>query len=251
MIRGLYTAASGMMVESTRQETITNNLANSETTGFKRDLALQRSHGEQPVVRLGDRQPFGVRPVIGSLGVGSLIDGIHTSHEQGSLQETGRDLDVAMAGDGYFVVETEQGLRYTRNGAFSIDADRMLVNDQGHRVMGTTGPLQLPAGEVQIDQAGNVFVNDAMQGQLARVSFADNSELQKVGDSLFTAAEGAEQQPVTGMVKQGFLEGSNVQAVQEMVQMLAAMRAYETNQRVVQAQDDMLRKATNEIAALR
>jgi flagellar basal-body rod protein FlgG len=251
MIRGLYTAASGMMVEAARQETITNNISNSETTGFKKDLALQRAYPEQAIARVGEGRTFPFRPVMGVLGLGSLVDSIHTSYEQGSLIESGRPTDLASVGNGFFTVDTPEGIRFTRNGSFSLDADRYLVNDHGHRVLGISGPLQLPEGELTVDAAGRIFVNETLQGELQLTGFDDPANLRKVGYSLFAAGDGVAQAPFDGQVKQGFLEGSNVQVVQEMVRMISAMRAYETNQRAVQAQDELLGKAVNEIGALR
>jgi len=250
MIRGLYTAASGMMVEAARQETITNNLANSETTGFKRDLALQRAQAELPVLRVGDNSPWPLQPIIGTLGAGSLVDGIHTAHEQGVVRETGRKLDMAMAGPGFFTVETAQGLRFTRNGAFTLDADGFLLTDAGHRVMGTEGYLQIPAGELTVDDGGRLFVDGAPVGQLRLAGFAEQELLRKQGESLF-AADGQVALPVDAQVKQGFLESANVQIIQEMVRMIATQRAYETNQRALQAQDELLGRAVNEIGSLR
>lgn len=239
------------MVESARQETITNNLANSETAGFKKDLALQRAQHERNVVRIGDPGRWPLRPVIGTLGLGSLVDSIHTSHSRGNMLETGRELDLAVTGDGYFAVETQQGIRYTRNGAFTIDAERFLVNEQGQRVLGTDGPVRLAEGNITVDGDGRIFVNEVLQGRLHTASFANPESLRKVGYSLFAAADGQAEAPYTGQIRQGFLEGSNVQVVQEMVRMITAMRAYETNQRAVQAQDDLLGKAVNEIGSLR
>jgi flagellar basal-body rod protein FlgG len=179
------------------------------------------------------------------------VERFFTLHEQGNLRETGAVYDLALAGDGFFVVETPEGLRYTRNGAFTLDADRYLVDDRGHRVLGTQGPLQIAAGEIQIDVSGRIMSDGVLQGQLLLQSFADNSSLQKVGDNLFSAAAGLTQQPFAGQVRQGFLENSNVQALAEMVRMLAAQRAYETSQRVLLAQDELLGKAVNEVGVVR
>lgn len=251
MIRGLYTAASGMMVEAARQETITNNLANSETAGFKKDLALQRAQAEMPVARTGAAPYPVIRPVIGMLGFGALVDGMHRSQQQGSLQETGGSLDLAISGDGFFTVETPQGLRYTRNGSFALDGERNLVTEQGYRVLGTGGPLQIAAGELRIDSDGQMFVDGQLQGQLRLAAFEDEGLLRKQGESLYAAGEGQGELPFIGQLRQGFLEASNVEAIEEMVRMLATMRAYETNQRAVQAQDELLGKAVNEIGSLR
>lgn len=251
MIRGLYIAASGMMVEAARQEQITNNLANSETNGFKKDLALQQARQEYQVIRIGNGPGMPGNPVIGSMGVGVLLDRIHTSHEQGNLLQTDRNLDLAVAGEGFFAVDTPQGVRYTRNGSFSMDTERFLVNDKGYRVLGENGPLQLGEGDVRIDVAGTVFVGEQPQGRLRLINFTDNSQLRKAGDALFAAGENVEETPFNGQIRPGFLESSNVEVLQEMIRMLATMRAYETNQRVIQAQDDILGKAVNEIGTLR
>ncbi len=251
MIRGLYTAASGMMVEAARQEQITNNLSNSETVGFKKDLALQQARPEYQVVRVGSVSGVQDNKVVGSLGMGSLIDKIYTSYEQGALLQTDRNLDLAISGEGFFTVETPQGVRYTRNGSFSLDSERFLVTAQGFRVLGENGPLQLGEGDVRVDEAGMVFLGEVPQARLRLTGFTDNSQLRKAGDSLFAAGENAEGAPFNGQIKSGLLESSNVDVLQEMVRMLAAMRAYETNQRAIQAHDDMLGKAVNEVGSLR
>lgn len=252
MIRGIYTAASGMMAEAARQEAVTNNLANIETTGFKRDLATLRSAQERTVVRIGDRDTLRAwRPVIGSLEQGALVDRIYTLHEQGALRETGAAFDLALEGDGFFVVETPDGPRYTRNGAFTLDADRALVDDLGYRVLGRQGRLQIAAGEVLIDAEGRIMSNGVEQGQLQLVSFADNASLRKTGDNLFAAVTELAQQPFEGQVRQGFLESSNVEALAEMVKMLAAQRAYEASRRALLAQDELLGRAVNEVGVVR
>lgn len=251
MIRGLYTAASGMMVEAARQEIISNNMANSETVGFKKDMSLQRSFPQLPVVRTGEGKKFPNLPVIGQLGLGSLVDRIFTSHNQGDLLETGRALDIAILGEGFFVVDTPQGLRYTRSGAFSRDGEKYLVTDQGHRVMGMDGPLRVDDGEMSLDEQGRIYSNGVLQGQLRLSAFTDANRLHKTGGNLFAAGEDIDPIAFSGQTRQGFLETSNVDALQEMVQMMAALRAYETNQRMILAQDEILGKAVNEVGSLR
>jgi flagellar basal-body rod protein FlgG len=252
VIRGIYTAASGMMAEAARQEAVTNNLANIETTGFKKDLAALRSTPERTVTRIGDGETLRAwRPVIGSLEQGTLVDRFYTLHEQGRLRETGAAFDLALEGDGFFVVETPDGPRYTRNGAFTLDADRVLVDDRGYRVLGRQGRLQIASGEVLVDAAGRIKSNGVEQGRLQLVSFTDNTRLRKTGDNLFAAATELAQQPFDGQVRQGFLESSNVEALSEMVKMMAAQRAYEASRRALLAQDELLGKAVNEVGVVR
>ncbi|NLN06512.1 MAG: flagellar hook-basal body protein [Firmicutes bacterium] len=250
MIRGLYTAAAGMMVEAARQEIITHNLANSETHGFKKDLAVQLAQTAVPLVRAGGTNGGG-RQVLGTLDWGVLVAGVHTSGEQGALQETSGTLDLALSGDGFFAVDTPRGIRYTRNGAFAVDAERFLVTENGDRVLGIGGPVRLPEGKTVIDEAGRIYTNGVFTGQLQLVVFSDPSVLQKDQDALFAAPDDAETMPFDGQVRQGFLECSNVSVAEEMVRMLAALRAYEANQRVIQVQNEILGKAVNEVGTLR
>ena len=247
MIRGLYTAAGGMMVQVVRQETISNNLANVETSGFKHELDLQRAYQETNILQVPrSRQQ---RQLIGRMELGAVVDSMHTNFAPGSLVETNRSLDLAITGDGFFVIETPQGRRYTRSGAFTLDAQRYLVTEQGYRVVGSQGSLQLPAGEVQITAEGRIFVNNQAVGQLELVSFSDLQALRKEGSALW-AAPGQEGAAFGGQVQQGYLEASNVQIAEEMGRMLTALRLYETNQRVLQAQDQLTGKAVTEIGAL-
>jgi flagellar basal-body rod protein FlgF len=250
LIRGIYTSAAGMMTEIVRQETITNNLANSETAGFKKDLALQRSRTDAPLVRVSAGRPQPDKRVIGSLDMAALINSIHTRHSQGALLKTDSPLDFALVGSGYFTVETEEGVRYTRNGAFTLDAERCLVTENGNRVLGINGYIILPEGDISVDGGGEIYVNGIMVEQLRLADFADPQLLIKEQNNLF-AAGNAEVEAFTGRVMQGWLEGSNVDVQEEIVDMMTALRSYQASQRVLQAQDELLQKAANEVGALR
>lgn len=272
MIRGLYTAASGMIMEQTRNDTIANNLANVNTAGYKKDVAVFQTFPEMLISRLGDvdKQPIEVEgaetlqkpPVIGTLGTGVRVDGIYQIHKEGPLRETGAPLDLALGGDGFFVIETPRGERYTRNGTFSLDSDGYLVTSEGRRVLGQGGAIQLQPpgaageGKVQVDAAGRVTVDGTLVDTLRVVEFADRRALTKEGDSLFAAgtvqgvAGNAAPTLLTGdrlKVMQGYQEQSNVNSVSEMVEMITAMRSYEASQKAVQSEDHLLDKAVNEV----
>lgn len=270
MLRGLYTAASGMVTEMTRTDVISNNVANVNTTGYKKDETISREFEEMVLRRINDNEnaPEIARaskdaqllfergfiggqaaPVVGDLGRGSLVDEIATIHEQGAYKQTGNTYDLSIQGRGYFVIETPQGDRYTRNGAFMRSADGMLVTTDGFRVLGQNGrPIYIPEGQsVTIGAQGLINVDGEEAGTVALVDFADRRALLKTGNNLFTPQEGQAPQAAVGSIEQGALEMSNVNVVSEMVNLISAYRAYEANSKAVTTQDSLLEKAVNEV----
>ncbi len=248
MIRGLYTSATGMATKEARMDTLSNNIANAETTGFKRDERIMESFPDRIIHRSSRNE----REEIGGMGSGVGIDESFTDFSQGNMRKTEGNLDVAIDGEGFFAVETEEGVRYTRNGSFVVDNDGMIVTQEGHPVLGEEAPLQiLPEEEVYIDTNGTVYSGDLEVDNLQIVNFEDPDELEKQGDSLFAPGEAEEIEGEDYSIEQGFLEGSNVNIVNEMVDMIRATRYYETNQRAITAQDDTLQRAVNEIGDLR
>ncbi|HHW03958.1 MAG TPA: flagellar basal-body rod protein FlgF [Thermoanaerobacterales bacterium] len=255
MIRGLYTAASGLMAEMARTDVISNNLANVNTAGFKKDRAIFRAFPEMDIYRIDDpaaSSPMGevdLRPFIGVLGTGVMLDEISTDFSPGPVKNTSNPLDLALAGDGFFEVQTPAGVRYTRDGSFTRDQEGYLVTAEGYYVLGQNGPVRLPGDEdISINRRGEIFSGGAFVDRLMVVDFADRRQLLKEGDNLYAA----NQQPVPSAseVIQGALESSNVNPIGEMVNLITAFRAYEASQKVVSANDDTLNKAVNEIARL-
>ncbi len=248
MIRGLYTSASSMAANEARMDTLSNNVANADTTGFKRDERIMESFPEMVIHRM----ERGGSEEIGDLGSGVGIDESYTDFSSGHFQQTDAPLDLAISGDGFFALETEEGVRYTRNGSFHLDADGMIVDERGNPVLGEEGPLQvLPDEEVHIDTDGTVYAGDLEVDNLQIVDFDDPNQLEKLGESLFAEGEAEEIEVDDYSVEQGHLEGSNVEIVREMVEMIEASRHYETNQRSIRAQDESLQQAVNEISDLR
>lgn len=244
MIRGLYTSASGMMAEMVRNDVTANNLANVNTTGYKKDLALFKSFPEVLIERVNDSKKTDIRkpPIIGTLGTGAIVDEVVTSHEQGQLRETSNPFDLAIFGEGYFVVQNANGTFFTRNGNFSLDREGYLVNSNGDYLMGQAGPVQIAdSSDVIIDETGNIFENGTRTGALRFVSVTDQKALTKTGDSLFSGGQAIE--GMSGQVKQKYLEASNVNVINEMVNMITIMRAYEANQKVITAHDQTLGQA--------
>ncbi|GAW31229.1 flagellar basal-body rod protein FlgF [Carboxydocella sp. JDF658] len=251
MIRGLYTAASGMVAQQKRMDTIANNMANVNTAGFKRDETVVEAFPQLLLSRLNDPGIPGaakgeIRPLVGGLGTGARLQAVLPIFTQGPLRQTEAPLDVAIAGDGFFVVQTPAGEAYTRNGAFQLDEQGYLVTSAGYRVLGQGGPIRVqPGSKVVIDEQGQVTANGQPVGKLRVVAFANPQALQKLGDSLF---QGTGATPLAEPVlRPGFLEQSNVNPVLEMVNMLTAMRTYEAGQKTIQAEDQLLEKAVNEV----
>lgn len=270
MLRGLYTAATGMVTESVRTDVISNNVANVNTAGFKKDETISREFEEMVLRRINDNKNTPeiaqvskgaetlmergflngqAAPLVGSLGRGSLVDEIATIHEQGSSKQTGNAYDLSIQGKGYFVIETPQGERYTRNGAFLRSAEGELVTVDGSKVLGQNGrPIYIPDGQnVTVGAQGQISVDGEEVGALAMVDFADRRSLLKIGNNLFVPQEGQRPQAAAGAIDQGSLEMSNVNVVSEMVNLISAYRAYEANAKAVTTQDSLLEKAVNEV----
>lgn len=276
MLRGLYTAASGMLAQAVRLDLETNNLANAATTGYKADQAELLSFPEMLLHRVGgqhgdpeplhpmgvqvrsrpeglDRLPFRQAPAVGPLDTGVYVEGVFTSFRQGPLRETGNPLDLALEGPGFFAVETPAGVRYTRAGSFRLDAEGYLSDPAGHRVLGVDGPIQVgQEGPVAVGQDGAIFVAGALVGELLLVDFADpNAELRKEGANLFAPQEEAEALAPEGTrVAQGMLEGSAVNVVEGLVRLIELQRAYESSQRVVRSYDETLDRTVNDLARI-
>ncbi|MGC8668624.1 MAG: flagellar hook-basal body protein [Chthonomonadales bacterium] len=255
MIRGLYSAATGMLAQQAVQDALASNLANINTTGFKQDVPTFRALYDMALNRYGGIDGGGA--YVGNLGLGSAFDRAVTDFSPGSLTATQNPLDLALVGDGFFTVQTPAGERYTRAGAFHIEPVKTppgakpisyLVDDEGRRVLGTKGPIDTGGAQnVAVDDNGNVLVNGSAVDRLKIVT-AMPSQMRKEGGNVF-AILGT---PVAASpkVRSGFLEQSNVSAVGSMVRMIAVQRAYEAAQRAVTSQDDELNKVINEAARL-
>ena len=253
-MRALAIAATGMSAQETNVEVIANNLANVNTTAFKRaraefsDLIYQTVRAQGVPNRGGEE----VVPEGAELGLGVRTVGIRNLHAQGPLTQTTNPLDVAINGRGWFEISGANGeTLYTRAGSFNKSATGQIVTGDGYVV---APPITIPAdaAEVSINESGEVYARidgqaaPQLLGQLTLVDFANDSGLQPLGNNLYreTAASG---QPISGVatdpgfgsIQQGYLEGSNVDPVREITELIAAQRAYEMNSKVIQAADEM------------
>ena len=254
MIRGLYTGASGMMMEMVNHDAISNNLANINTTGYKRDIPIFKDFSKMMLQRINE-EPKVISPrftigrdiPVGTLGTGVTTDALRVDFAEGGYMKTDNTLDLAIKGDGFFAVETEDGIRYTRDGSFNLNKDGELCNHDGYQVLGVNGPISIQGSNVNIDEDGNVVVDNVEVDRIQVIDFENRVALRKVGQNLFAAPYDAPVLSGTGKVIQGSLEKANVELSQEMVRMITALRSYEINQKGVQAQDEMLDKAINQV----
>jgi flagellar basal-body rod protein FlgF len=227
MDRGLYIAASGMLAEQVRQDQIANDLANSATPGYKADRTTQRSFG----ALLLENSATGA--VVGSQGTAVTVDKVTTDFSPQPARDTGEPLDFAVVGEGFFAVQTSQGVRYTRNGQFTADAQGRLVTAQGEPVLGRSGQ------PIKVGSDGTV------DPRLLNVVALNNPA--KAGDSLVTGTPAG---AATGTVRSGALEGSGADATRSMVDMISSMRAFEAGQKVIQTIDETLAKAATQVGSV-
>jgi len=249
MVRGSYIAGTGMLVQRRMMETITNNIVNADTTGYKKETLTAQSFDEVLLNRINDNGNN--NGAIGSLRYGTQVDQLYIDYTTGAFEETGRSTDLALVGDNaFFAVETPAGERYTRAGAFYLDNEGYLTDGEGNYVLGDNGRIYLGTSDFGVDTNGNITANGAYVDTLRVVTFEDTAALRKQGSNLFYTDE-APANAENYEVRQGFLEGSNVDVAREMVDMLAVYRLYEANQKIVTMTDEITGKAVNEIGSIR
>jgi len=257
MMRSLYTSASGMLANQLYVDSISNNLANVNTTGFKKAKVEFQDLLYQTMVEPGSSTSDGVR-LPGSLqvGLGVKTVGNVRSFQQGSLAQTGNPMDVAIQGDGFFVVKMPDGTdAYTRDGTFKVNADGLVVTADGHYL---DPQIQVPANSSNVLIAPDGRITATLQGdtqateigQIELASVVNPAGMRSLGQNLYQATD-ASGQPTTGnpgtnntgTLAAQYLEGSNVQLVDEMVNLIVAQRSYEISSKSIQVSDEMLQSA--------
>jgi flagellar basal-body rod protein FlgG len=254
MVRGLFTAYTGMANEQKRLDIISNNIANAATVGYKEESVANQSFDQMLTVKIRDGSQAHLTKRIGNMSLGVKIGEVYTDYGQGSVRTTGNTYDLAIEGNGFFAVRTvdkagNESVRYTRNGEFKLTQDGYIVDADGNHLQTDSGDAQVPvdAASVAIDRSGNIYADGTLVDKITLVDFADYDYLEKVGDVSYKALEGAEMIEATGTMLQGYTEQSNVNAVSEMVDLIVITRAYEANQKVIQTTDSMLEKAANSV----
>ena len=258
MIRSHYIAASGMLLQRRKMEVITNNIVNVETSGYKRDNLISRSFDDEMIRRIHDvnggiapHRVVNRRRNVGPLNFGVHVDYIDTDYTQGYLETTELSTDFALIGEAYFVLETPAGVRYSRAGALTVNAEGYLCNADGFYVQGLNGRIFTGGLDFAVDELGNITVDGQFVDSFDLVNFPDPSVLRKQGHNLNAAPAGAAQPATDFRIRQYMLESSNVEIAREMVDMMMVYRVYETNQRILTMIDETVGKAVNEIGRLR
>ncbi|MGL5152463.1 MAG: flagellar hook-basal body complex protein [Clostridium sp.] len=251
MIRGIYTAVSGLIAMENKQSSITNNMGNANTIGYKKEDLITKSFNE---VMLQNKEGNRVNN-LGTISLGTSIDDVVTHFTQGDIKETGNRNDMAIDGRGFFVIQRGNERVFTRDGNFKIDNNGYLITTTGDRVLGTnarTGnvePIFVGNSKFLVDENNNINIEGRVNHRLLTADFENYGSLEKVGDSYYRAENPTYNARVS--VHQGFVERSNVNITDEMVQMMTTMRNFETNQKFVSMLDETLGKAANEIGAVR
>lgn len=251
MIRGLYTAATGMMVQRKKMDVLTNNIVNAETTGFKSDDVVSSAFDSMMLERINDPNLSVVGTDIGRYSFGTHVEEMVTDFTQGPIEDTGRSTDLALSGDGFFSIETPNGERYTRSGNFSVNAQGYLVTADGNYVLGKSGRIYVGNSNFSVSGDGTVTGDLAATDQLKLVTFTDTGNLRKQGDNLYYAYNGERPQAATDCsVRQGAQESSNVEAADTMVDMMTIYRKYEACQKAVTMNNETLGLAVNKLGRL-
>lgn len=257
MVRGLYTAYTGMKNEQRRLDIISNNLANSATIGYKEENVTSRAFKDVIATKIRDGSVEYVDQPIGTMNLGVKIGETYMDWGQGSLRETGNTYDLAIQGDGFFKVRVtdKQGndqIMYTRCGTFKCTQDGFIVDADGNHLQGDGGDIQVStdAKEIAIKEDGSIYADGELVATIDLANFEDYNYLELFGNNLYKAVSGATQIASAAQIEQGYTEQSNVNVISEMVSMINITRAYEAGQKMIQTQDSLLQKSANEIGSL-
>jgi flagellar basal-body rod protein FlgF/flagellar basal-body rod protein FlgG len=224
MDSGLYAASTALVARTQALDTIANNLANASTVGFRAErnvfssvLATAGGSGGSPLSQVVNRY--------------GILSGTTVDQTQGALQKTGNELDMAIEGSGYFVVQTVDGPMYTRNGAFQVSSRGQLVTASGDAVMGDRGVINILPGPISISADGTISSNGAVEGKLSVVEFPPDTAFAGMGNTYYSAPVQSAQPATNSSVRQGMLESSNVNPVEGMIELVSAQRTADMMQR--------------------
>ena len=247
MSGAIYMSAAGAMAYEKRMQVISNNLANINTSGFKKDKghfqiidspdSIKEDLEKKSISEEKQQPPLWLK-----------FD-TKTDFSSGPLKHTGNPLDLALEGDGFFCIKTEQGTQYTRNGNFSLDQDGMLVTMDGLPVLGEGGPINIEGNTIIVDVKGNISIDGSQVDTIKIVGFQNPDALKKTGNSLFKIADknAVETKVENTGVSQGFIELSNVNAIRMMTEMIEVLRGYESYQKAIKTADETTAKAINDV----
>ncbi|MFA5582870.1 MAG: flagellar basal-body rod protein FlgF [Bacteriovoracaceae bacterium] len=263
-MKNIWVPLSGQIAQQRKVETIANNVANANTVGFKKDQLVFKEHltaltkGVEDIhIPRGEFSPDDFYHTQGAENAMVAVDGSFTVFEQGQLMPTNNPLDLALQGEGFFEVLTPTGVRFTRRGNFNLNKDGELVTDQGFKLLNNKADaapedrvIRVPNNtSLSIAGTGEIFTREGVVDQLSVVEFKDKHALRKEGSSLFITPDldNIVRSDLKTTVRQGFLEGSNVNAIEEMSELIKAHRHFESIQKAINTYDQISGKAANEI----
>lgn len=257
MVKGLYTAYTGMLNQQNKMDVIANNLANAATTGYKKEGSTSQAFDTVLAYKIKD-QTVGARAQnIGTMSLGVKIGENYTDYSQGAFKTTGNTYDLALSGDGFFCIQFTNksgtdSIKYTRDGSFTLNVDGYLVTKDGDYVLDEDGQkIKLdPLSDSSIDQNGTIYQNDQAVATIGLQDFEDYNYLEHYGENYYQPVDGAEFKDADAQVFEGYLEASNIQVVTEMVNLISVTRAYESNQKMIQTIDSTLDKAVNQLGSV-
>ncbi len=257
MVKGLYTAYTGMVHQQNKMDVLANNMANSATVGFKKEGTTSQSFDSVLAYKIKDVSDGARARSIGTMNLGVKIGENYTDHSQGAFHATERPFDLAISGEGFFACEYtnkagQTSVKYTRDGSFTLTQQGELVTKDGDYVLDTNGRhIRLnPQATTTFDQSGNIYQNSALVGKISLVDFENYDEIKHFGENYYIPNADAQQKAADGKIFSGYLEQSNVTVVSEMVELIETSRIYETNQKVIQTIDNSLEIAANQLGKL-
>jgi flagellar basal-body rod protein FlgF len=246
MLRGMYSAATGMITQYKKIDVLGNNISNVNTNGFKGDSVTLKSFSEEIASRMAGNVP------VGSLSNGVTVGGVSTDYTQGSLEQTGKTTDLYISGDGFFSVEASPaggGVKYTRDGNFSVDNGGYLELASGERLLGSNGaPIYVGGTDFAVTADGTVTSGATQLGKIQLYSSQNLNGIAKRTDGFFNITTPAQ---ANGKLVQGSLEGSNVDAISEMTGMMQATRSFQSCQQAFQTNEDSLDRLISQVGSLK
>lgn len=263
MVKGLYTAWTGMLDEQNRLDILTNNLANADTTGYKKEGTTNHTFADTLAIKIKDTSDYGQPRVLGNISMGVHIGEVYTDFSQGSFKVTDRSTDMALDGNGFFTVSFtnkngEKSMKLTRDGAFTLTREGYLVTKDGDYVLNQNGASTGNPGaenyirinpnlDFEVLSDGSIMQNNQVVARLGVVDVDNYDYISKYGENLYDVVNGGQLVASNARVEQGALEASNINVVSEMVDMITITRAYEAGQKIIQTMDSTLDKAVNNV----
>lgn len=261
MVKGLYTAYTGMVNEQKRLDILSNNLANADTNGYKKEGTTSQTFADELAIKIKDTSSYNISRRIGGMSMGVHIGETYTDYSEGNLKVTDNKTDFALDGDGFFAISYtdkagNSSVKYTRDGAFVVNTEGYLVTKDGDFVLNrddarngnVNGRIRVnPNQEITVDEFGNISQDGQVVANIGYVDFEDYNYLAKYGENMYDLVDGGTVIESEATVRQGIIESSNVNVVSEMVNMITISRAYQAGQKIINAVDETLDKAVNQV----